>query len=57
MKINELIKAVTKDYMPVAKRIAEVKKRGDKLYEEMAKEYFKLINTLELYKIIQGMFM
>lgn len=57
MKINELIKAVTKDYMPVAKHIAEAKKRGDKLDEEMAKEYFELSNTLEFYKIIKGMFM
>ena len=56
MKINELIKAVTKDYMPVAKRIAEAKKSGDKLDEEMAKEYFELSNTLEFYKIIKGMF-
>ena len=57
MKINELIKAVTKNYMPVAKRIAEAKKRGDKLDEEMAKEYFELSNTLEFYKIIKCMFM
>ena len=57
MKINELIKAVTKDYMPVAKLIAEAKKRGDKLDEEMAKEYFELSNTLEFYKIIKGMLM
>ncbi len=57
MKINELIKAVTKNYMPVAKLIAEAKKRGDKLDEEMAKEYFELSNTLEFYKIIKGMFM
>ena len=57
MKINELIKAVTKDYMPVAKRIAEAKKSGDKLDEEMAKKYFELSNTLEFYKIIKGMFM
>ena len=57
MKINELIKAVTKDYMPIAKCIAEAKKRGDKLDEEMAKEYFELSNTLEFYKIIKGMFM
>lgn len=57
MKINELIKAVTKDYMPIVKRIAEAKKRGDKLDEEMAKKYFKLSNTLEFYKIIKGMFM
>ena len=57
MKINELIKAVTKNYMPVAKRIAEAKKSGDKLDEEMAKEYFELSNTLEFYKIIKGMFM
>lgn len=57
MKINELIKAVTKDYMPIAKRVAEAKKRGDKLDEEVAKEYFELSNTLEFYKIIKGMFM
>lgn len=57
MKINELIKAVTKNYMPVAKLIAEAKKKGDKLDEEMAKEYFELSNTLEFYKIIKGMFM
>ena len=57
MKINELIKAVTKDYMPIVKRIAEAKKRGDKLDEEMAKKYFELSNTLEFYKIIKGMFM
>lgn len=57
MKINELIKAVTKNYMPVAKLITEAKKKGDKLDEEMAKEYFELSNTLEFYKIIKGMFM
>lgn len=57
MKINELIKAVTKAYMPVAKHVAEAKKRGDKLDEEMAKEYFELSNTLEFYKIIKGMLM
>ena len=57
MKINELIKAVTKDYMPIAKRVAEAKRNGDKLSDEEAKEYFELSNTLEFYKIIKGMFM
>lgn len=57
MKINELIKAVTKDYMPIAKHVAEAKRNGDQLTDKEAKEYFELSNTLEFYKIIKGMFM
>lgn len=57
MKINELIKATTKEYMPIAKCVTEAKRRGDKLTEDVTKEYFKLNNTLEFYKIIKGMFM
>jgi hypothetical protein len=57
MNINDLIKAVTKDYMPIAKFVSEAKRNGEVLSEEKAKEYFELSNTLEFYKIIKGMFM
>ena len=57
MKINELIKAVTKDYMPIAKHVAEAKRNGSNLTNEEAKKYFELSNTLDFYKIIKGMFM
>ena len=57
MKINELIKAVTKDYMPIAKHVAEAKRNGETITEKEYKEYFELSNTLEFYKIIKGMFM
>ena len=57
MKINEIIKAVTKDYMPIAKQVSEAKRNGNEVTGEIAKRHFILSNTLEFYKIIKGMFM
>lgn len=57
MKINELIKAVSKDYMPIKKRMMEVQREGLTPSVEEEQSYFELNTTLELYKIIKGVFM
>lgn len=57
MKINELIKAVTKDYMPIKKRVMEVQREGLVLSVKEEQTYFELNTTLELYKILKGIFM
>ena len=57
MKINELIKAVTKDYMPIKKKAMEAQREGFDLSIEDEQTYFELNTTLELYKILKGVFM
>ena len=57
MKINELIKAVTKDYMPIKKKMMEAQREGLTLSVTDEQTYFELNTTLELYKIIKGVFM
>ena len=57
MKINELIKAVTKDYMPIKKKVMEAQREGFELSIEDEQNYFELNTTLELYKVIKGVFM
>ena len=57
MKINELIKAVTKDYMPIKKKIMEAQREGLTLSVTDEQTYFELNTTLELYKILKGAFM
>jgi len=53
MKINELIQAVTKEYMPIKKRFMT----NNDVTEEDTQKYFELNTTLELYKVIKGVFM
>ena len=57
MKINELIKAVTKDYMPIKKKVMEAQREGLSLSVTDEQSYFELNTTLELYKILKGVFM
>ena len=57
MKINELIKAVTKDYMPIKKKVMEAQREGLTLSVTDEQTYFELNTTLELYKILKGAFM
>jgi len=57
MKINELIKAVTKDYMPIKKKVMEAQREGLTLSVIDEQSYFELNTTLELYKILKGAFM
>ena len=57
MKINELIKAVTKDYMPIKKKMMEAQREGMELSVTDEQNYFELNTTLELYKVIKGVFM
>ena len=57
MKINELIKAVTKDYMPIKKKMMEAQREGLTLSVTDEQTYFELNTTLELYKILKGAFM
>lgn len=57
MKINELIRAVTKDYVPIKKKVVESQKNGTELSETDERLYFELNTTLELYKVIKGVFM
>lgn len=57
MKINELIKAVTKDYMPIKKKMMEAQREGLTLSVTDEQIYFELNTTLELYKILKGAFM
>lgn len=57
MKINELIKAVTKDYMPIKKKVMEAQREGLTLSVTDEQTYFELNTTLELYKVLKGVFM
>lgn len=57
MKINELIKEVTQEYIPVKKAVVEAQKSGKGLSEAEEQKYFELNTTLELYKILKGAFM
>lgn len=57
MEINELIKALTKCYMPIKKKVVEAQKNGTELSETDERLYFELNTTLELFKVIKGVFM
>ena len=57
MKINELINAVTKDYIPIKKKIMEAQREGLTLSVTDEQTYFELNTTLELYKVLKGVFM
>ena len=57
MKINKLIKDLTKEYIPLTKFVNESKKNGTEVTKTIADKFFKLHTTLEFYKIIKGMFM
>lgn len=57
MKINKLIKDLTKEYIPLTKFINESKKNGTEVTKTIADKFFKLHTTLEFYKIVKGMFM
>ena len=57
MKINELIKAVTKDYMPIKKKVMEAQREGLTLSVTDEQTYFELNTTLELYKVLKSVFM
>ena len=57
MKINELINAVTKDYIPIKKKMMEAQREGLTLSVTDEQTYFELNTTLELYKVIKGVFM
>ena len=57
MKINELIKAVTKDYMPIKKKMMEAQREGLTLSVTDEQTYFELNTTLELYKVLKSVFM
>jgi len=57
MKINDLIKAVTKDYMPIKKKVMEAQREGLSLSITDEQSYFELNTTLELYKILKSVFM
>ena len=57
MKVNELIKAVSKDYMPIKKKVMEAQREGLSLSVTDEQSYFELNTTLELYKILKGAFM
>ena len=57
MKINELINAVTKDYIPIKKKMMEAQREGLTLSVTDEQTYFELNTTLELYKVLKGVFM
>lgn len=57
MKINELIKTVTKDYMPLKKKSIEYQKSGQIFTKEESDEFIRLETTLNFYKILKGIFM
>lgn len=57
MKINELIKEVTKDYMPLKKKAIEYQKNGQRFTKEESDKYIMIETTLNFYKIIKGIFM
>ena len=57
MKISELIKEVTKDYMPLYKEIKQTQKEGNQVNEKDAQRLFELSTKLELFKILKSSFM
>jgi uncharacterized protein YqeY len=57
MKISELIKEVTKDYMPLYKEVKRKQKEGIEVTEEELQNLFELSTKLELFKILKSSFM
>ena len=57
MKISELIKEVTKEYMPLYKDIKQREKVGTPVTVEEAQKLFELSTKLELFKILKSSFM
>lgn len=57
MKISELIKEVTKEYMPLYKDIKQREKVGAPVTAEEAQKLFELSTKLELFKILKSSFM
>lgn len=57
MKISELIKEVTKEYMPLYKDIKQREKVGAPVIAEEAQKLFELSTKLELFKILKSSFM
>ena len=57
MKISELIKEVTKDYMPLYKEIKQIQKEGNQVNEKEAQRLFELSTKLELFKVLKSLFM
>lgn len=57
MKISELIKEVTKEYMPLYKDIKQREKVGASVTAEEAQKLFELSTKLDLFKILKSSFM
>lgn len=57
MKISELIKDVTKDYMPLYKEVKQTQKDGNQVNKKDAQRLFELSTKLELFKILKSSFM
>jgi len=57
MNINELIKEVTKEYMPLYKDIKQREKVGAPVTAEEAQKLFELSTKLDLFKILKSSFM
>lgn len=57
MKISELIKEVTKEYMPLYKDIKQREKVGAPVTAEEAQKLFELSTKLDLFKILKSSFM
>jgi hypothetical protein len=57
MKISELIKEVTKEYMPLYKEVKQTQKEGNQVNEKDAQRLFELSTKLELFKILKSSFM
>lgn len=57
IKINELIKEVTNEYMPLYKDIKQREKVGAPVTAEEARNLFELSTKLDLFKILKSLFM
>lgn len=57
MKINELIKEVTKEYMPLYKEVKRKQKEGIIVSIEESEKLFELSTKLDLFKILKSSFM
>lgn len=57
MKISNLIKEVTKDYMPLYKEVKKKQKEGIEVTSEELQNLFELSTKLELFKILKSSFM
>lgn len=57
MKISNLIKEVTKDYMPLYKEVKRKQKEGIEVTSEELQNLFELSTKLELFKILKSSFM